>query len=205
MTAVRAQIILKTTDANPENYVTNTLAFDYTLSAGNIDATTAAIKGFYDAIWPTMIALQVAQNGHMVKYYALPGTKPNYPQDEQTFNLSAAPSGAGLPSEVALCLSFQGNRVAGQAQARKQGRIYIGPLRETVNLSGRPGSAFRTTLSNAAAAFGTAISTNTDGFWGVWSGTNLTVEEITNGWVDDSFDTQRRRGLARTTRTIWSL
>lgn len=36
--------------------------------------------------------------------------------------------GQNLPSEVALCVSYQSTRLSGQPQNRRRGRIYIGPL-----------------------------------------------------------------------------
>lgn len=205
MANIQAQVIIRTADAIPENFVTNTFAFDYTNSQANLDATTDAIKAFYDDINAQCFPDTVAQNGHVVKYYIANGPKPNYPQFEDTFNLTSAPSGDPLPSECAIVLSFQGTRVPGQAQARKQGRIYIGPLDDIVNLDGRPSGTTRGVIGTAAVDFATAIDSNTDGVWGVYSTVNDSVSEITNGWIDDTFDTQRRRGLAVTSKTIWTV
>lgn len=199
-----AQITLKTTDANPANYVVNNL---YVGGSGDIASyatgLTAAYKAFYDAVRP-YYPIEVAQNGHIIKYYDLPGAVPNYPILETTFNLTTAPTGAGLPSEVASCLSFQGARQAGFPQARRRGRIYLGPLLASVNSAGRPAAGFRTAIAAAATTLRTTISgLTTNPSWVVWSPTNGSSVPVTNGWIDDSFDIQRRRGLAYTSRTVW--
>jgi len=40
--------------------------------------------------------------------------------------------------------------------------------------------------------------------WVVYSPTNGNTVNVDNGWVDNAFDTQRRRGLAVTARTNWT-
>jgi hypothetical protein len=205
MGAVRAQIILHTADNFAANYVTNSIAFQGTDPIADVAAIRTAVKGFYDALGASFFSSAIAQNGHEIKYYDLPGIKPNYPVLEQTFNLNSVPNGAPLPSEVALCLSFQGQRVPGFPQSRRRGRIYLGPLGATVNNAGRPNSSSITTVCNAATAFKTAIDAiGTGTEWAIWSVRDQTTVDIVGGWVDNVFDTQRRRGVAETSRTTWS-
>ena len=132
------------------------------------------------------------------------GTPPNYPQATTGFNFLSSLPTTLLPSEVALCLSFQAPRIPGQIQNRRQGRVYIGPLNTGVASAGRPSSTARSTLAAAAGVLGVDIQTDTDGFWAVWSAMNGTTAEVEEGWVDDAFDTQRRRGLQRTTKTTFA-
>lgn len=205
MAAITAQVILKTTDGISANFFTNSLAFDYTNSGANLDATTTAIATFYSSLVSDVLGVGLQTTGHAVKYYLAGGTKPNYPQREDSWDFSTGMTQPALPREVALVASFQAVRISGQEQARKRGRIYIGPLRASINDVGRPSSSARTALANACDAFGTEIAANTDGYWGVYSTVNGTVSEIADGWVDDTFDTQRRRGLAPSARTTWSL
>lgn len=199
-----AQVILRTVDSIPANYVTNTFGLRIPNALPALTSASAAIKAFYDAISTSMLPDTISQTGHVIKYVLRGQPQPNYPQLEQTFSLAAAPTTSSLPSEVAICLSFQGERVGGQPQARRQGRIYIGPLRTTVNVSGRPGSAFRATMASAAANFKDAIEAIPDASWVVYSTVNQSSTVVTNGWIDDAFDTQRRRGVERTARTTWA-
>lgn len=39
--------------------------------------------------------------------------------------------------------------------------------------------------------------------WRIWSPTNNNSVLIDNGWVDNAWDTQRRRGVEATARTIF--
>ena len=204
MATVRAQVILRSADSIPENYVTNSWAFTGSDVPGVITGITAALKGFYDYITSTILTSLTAQNGHSVKYYNLPGVKPNYPFSEAVWNLGSAPSSTPLPAEVALCMSFQGQRAAGFPQARRRGRIYIGPCNQANNSSGRPSAGTISTLTTAGANFKAAISALTgDTVWSVWSDRDQTGVEVTDGWVDNSWDTQRRRGYDSTSRTTF--
>lgn len=110
------------------------------------------------------------------------------------------------PAEVALCLSYAGEAVSGANPARRRGRIYIGPLNAgtlapTPNQSARPAGAFMTVLARAGDDLATA---NTLGCqWVVWSTRGGSATEIVRGWVDDAFDTQRRRGVRPSARLTW--
>lgn len=199
----RWQAIIKTADNIPENYITNSWAFEYFDSLANEEAVRDALIAFYQGLRADLFSADVAQNGHILKVYKLPGVKPNYPEIEYIWNFPSAPSGAGLPSEVALCLSFEGQRIPGQAQARKQGRVYLGPVQSVKNVSGRPTAALRNTISTRALALKDAVELLTDGAWLVWSPTNQTGSTVAGGWIDDAWDTQRRRGLQRTSKTTW--
>ena len=204
MTDMYAQGILKTSDGIPENYVTNTLSFDFTNSGANIDAATLNIKDFYDDINVAVFPSTMSQTGHIIKWYLHGGPRPNYPQKETGFSLATAPSSDPMPSEVALVASFQGIRIPGQDQRRKQGRIYLGQVKESANTSGgRVSGSVAATVAQAMEDFKSAVDTDTDGTWTVYSAANATSVEVDNGWVDDTWDTQRRRGLQVTARTLW--
>jgi len=205
MSNYRAQVVLRTSDNVPENFITNTLAFrTFGEVPLNTDEVTVAIKDFYDDL-VSYYSVAVAQNGHMIKYYELPGLTPNYPFEEDTFNLAAPPAGSGLPSEVSLVLSFQGIRQAGFPQARRRGRIYIGPLDTSGMDDQRPLATFVTNLANAGATFKANIQAITGGQhnWAIWSSVDQECVDVANGWVDNAWDTQRRRGLRATSRTTF--
>jgi len=206
MPAIRAQVTLRTKDNVPANFVTNSwgLTTD-TVGTPDWNEIRNAFKLFYDNL-DVFLSPSVAQNDHEVKFYALPGVQPNYPIAERFFSLSTNPAGTAMPSEVALVLAFQGVRTPGLEQARRRGRIYVGPLDTTTTSGERPTTAFRTAVVDAALAFDADLDTITPIVeWGVWSETNQAMVEIASGWVDDAWDTQRRRGLAPTTRTNFTV
>ena len=200
-----AQTILRTTDNNPENYATNTLYFETDNPTTSIPDIQVDIEAFYNSIlgfYPSTIST----TGHMTKWYLVGGPPPNYPIAELSWDFANPTSGNPLPSEVALCLSFQGERVAGEPQARKRGRIYIGPLDEQVLANdGRPGAAFTSALAGAGGILLVRSEEQTAWKWVVWSGTAQTATIIADGWVDNSFDTQRRRGVQWTQRELFPL
>lgn len=205
MTAYRAQVILKTVDAIPANYVTNSWCVEVNPDGAlDTDEMTTALKDFYDDMI-NFIPSVMAQNGHEIKYTALPGTPPNYPFEEDTFNLVSAPTSDPLPTEVSLVMSFQGTRAAGFSQKRRRGRIYFGPIRSTAAAAGRPTSAIITALSTAGATFKSNVEAITGGAhsWAVWSNVDQEAVHVANGWVDNAFDTQRRRGVLATSRTTF--
>jgi hypothetical protein len=172
---------------------------------GDATAITNALKTFYSAFATSYLSNLLATNGHEVKYYDLPGVTPNYPVAEQTFNLTAVPAGTPLPSELAVVLSFQGARTPGFPQARRRGRIYLGPLGTGANTSGRPTAALITAMATQAAAFKTTIDAlASDTEWAIWSVANQAPVDITGGWIDNAFDVQRRRGVEETSRTTWT-
>lgn len=199
----RIQVTLVTDDGIAENYFVNTFAHS-SLIEDSTDQTTigTSLATFYSAFAGSYLSSVLAQNNHIYKLYDLEAPMPNYPIFEGTFNLSGSPAGTPLPAEVAMCLSFQANRVSGQPQARRRGRIYLGPLSTAANTSGRPAAALLTAMLNAGEAlYDTWSGLNSFGNWAVWSPTNATAVEIDELYVDDAFDTQRSRGLARTAVT----
>ncbi len=200
------QVTLRTTDNIPANYVTNQFALTGELGVPtDCDAARDALEVFYTALRANVLGIPIAGTGHIVKAYDLPGLTPNYPYYESTFDLDSVPTSAGLPGEVALCLSFQGARSAGLDQARRRGRIYLGILAAGVNSVGRPSSAALTTVTNAAVAlYDDLDAIASAGSWAVWSPTNGDAVPLTDCWVDNAFDTQRSRGVPASSRTVAS-
>jgi hypothetical protein len=204
MTTVRAQVILHTLDAVPENYISNSWCFEGMAPGTDDAATVTMLKDFYDDIGATYWSNSIAQNGHEVKLSELPGVAPNYPFFEGVFNLAADPTGTDMPSELAICLSFQGLRSAGFPQSRRRGRVYLGPWGTTANATGRPTAALVTQIATAAATLkSTAAVIATAGGWAVWSGTDQAAVLVDDGWIDNAFDVQRRRGVLYTSRTTF--
>lgn len=132
-----------------------------------------------------------------------------------------------LPAEVALCLSFQGLPLAAteapddadadsapeRPQSRRRGRVYIGPLSPSCagGNPSRPQSGVINSLLKMAKFLrnptsGTLTAVNAE--WGVISRAGvggLGFTSVDQAWVDDEFDTQRRRGLKATSRTTLAL
>lgn len=203
MPTARVQVAIHTDDANPANYSTNTWYInhaDLTGLANGVDAITT----FYDDVdgW---FGSQVAQNGHTIKCYNMADPEPRAPILEVTFDLAANPTQTPLPPEVAMCVSFQADRASGEPQSRRRGRVFIGPLGTGgVGSDGRPSTALLTAYETAAQNLLDASNAATDWVWCIYSTVNDDISFVTNGWIDNSYDTQRSRGLEYTARNLYS-
>lgn len=133
-----------------------------------------------------------------------PGTEASW-----TLGAGAGP-GESLPFEVSVCLSYQGN-ASGVLARRQRGRIYIGPLAPLNSvitfLDDQPplvAGTFTFDLALAATAYGNALAA-ADITWGVYSRVDEELYPIVAGFVDNEFDTQRRRQVKATSRQTWDL
>lgn len=218
MSILRAQIVLKHVSGLAEDVATNTLYFLTSIGTDDtqMPLIAQAISDFFNVqpaggsnAMASFFSNEMAQNGHEVKFYRMSDPEPRVPIGVFPFNFAFAINGDPLPGEVALCLSFQGEKVSGLPQARRRGRIYVGRLDKDCSTSGRPSSALVTNLKSAGAALLAASDAAPDWSWHVYSPTQQQTSggwlstAVENGWVDNAFDTQRRRGLAPTSRTLW--
>lgn len=161
------------------------------------------LRTFYQAC-SVFFPLTVRQNTHGIKSYNRSDPLPRAPVTNSVFNFTGAPVGNPLPPEVSLCGSFQAVPQSGIPQSRRRGRIYLGPLNVgTLDVDGRPLATRITVLRNALNALRVASAAAATWDWTVFSTRNLIGYTIANGWVDNEFDTQRRRGRLPTTRTVF--
>lgn len=135
--------------------------------------------------------------------YDLADSPPRAPIATSTRTIIGPGTGECLPSEVALCLSYQTSVASGQPQARRRGRIYIGGLLMAASQDSRPVSGIITTLACAGRDLIQASNASVSWEWQQYSRTNAAGNIVTGGWVDNAWDTQRRRGLAPSARTLW--
>lgn len=201
MPIYRTQFTVATTDNTAANFATNTFhcnAVDET----NLALFNNAVRDFYLTIDAWMGSLVRTTNGLMWKSYDLADPEPRVPVLVGSATL--APAGtAPLPPEVSLCLSFQAVKASGQPQASRRNRVFLPFLDETQNSTdGRPSPTLVTGVANAADALWDASEAASDWSWIVHSpiGGDLA---IVDGWVDNEWDTQRRRGRPATSRTVF--
>lgn len=211
----RVQVAFLRDTGLPEDECVNTWHF---ITPGDVGDSVSAINALLDTFYSscqTFISSGLT-GGARTTYYDLAQPNPRPPVDVNSIVISTG--GNPLPGECAVVLSFQGIVVPGIPQARRRGRLYLGPLTATsssVATGGvRPSGALRDTIVAAAEAL--MDDTTTPGLiWCVfspttagpepWSSGELTNAFVTvvNGWVDDAFDTIRSRGLAASTRTVF--
>lgn len=141
------------------------------------------------------------------------------PVGTRTWTLGAVGAGTSpYPHEVAACVSFHADvtdvpqeDVTGRPASRRRGRFYVGPLNSSSGAASPDGMwrlspAFIASLAAAATFLAVpdplepADSSNLM----VWSRKDQSVRLIQGGHVDNEFDTQRRRGLDSSSRTLWT-
>jgi len=210
----RAQVALVNDSLLPADQAQNTWHF---ITPGAVDASGDDIKDlltdFYNAAHANILFSSIITGTILIKLYDLEDPQPRPPVYTSSWSLTGT-LGAPYPAEVAVCLSYQAPVLAGTPQARRRGRIYLGPISTAAGSSGtgdlRVAVSAREDIADAAAALANQV-TYAGLVWVVYSPTidagstlSAACSTVTNGWVDDAFDSQRRRGLAATNRTTWT-
>lgn len=211
---LKAQVTLKAKSGIPEDHVTNSFWFLRNIEDATKDDEVAQnLKDFYDLALPVAaqrlsawLSPALALTGHEIKTYNMADPTPRAPTHSTTFSLTATAATA-YPKECSVVLSARAEKVSGTVDARRRGRIYFGPVGATTGTLDattgalRPITALRNALLEAAARL--AADCNSDGWlWGVHSQTagGQAFVPYREWWVDDAFDTQRRRGERPTTK-----
>jgi hypothetical protein len=190
----------------PEDVTVNTWSFDLaSTSEGNLEQVRDFLSAFYTQIssfYSRVINPQLAR----VRIYARADPEPRTPLLDEIVPMPTDQGTGVVPEEVAICFSFQGVPASGSPQARRRGRVYLGPFNTSVIAA-----ADAQNRSRVATGFATNVFTGYNEAWDelttagnvheVWSGASSTGFPVVNAWMDNAFDTQRRRGAAATART----
>ncbi len=213
MATTLAIVSLQGASLLPRDLFVNTFHFrkDTALDADDRAAIASRLIEFYNTLnggaataVSSWIGAGVSRGANLstIKQYDLADLKPRPIARTDMFTLGAAGNALGdYPSEVAVTISYFGS----QNVKRRRGRIYIGPLLDdagTLQPNVRVSSALRANFATAAARL--RDQSNLAGVpWVVHSEAALQDFTITGGWVDNEFDTQRRRGLRADARTTF--
>lgn len=210
-----AQVRLRRNSGLPEDTIINTFHFqsfdpaaDFTLE--DYATIGTRLKEFYrDPVSGSSTVLfgifsdLLAQGPHETRIYRMNDPKPRAPRYTEEWSWSAQPSGASHPAEVAVCLSFRAPLTSGVPAARRKGRVFLGPLDvnavESNSGDARPSAAMRTAIASYAKRL---MDYKTGPIWSTYSEVGNSLGTVVQAWVDDSFDTQRRRGAKPNTRTV---
>lgn len=218
MTIVRFDTIFQSTSGLPKDAVVNT--WHFRTAAGVIGPTdydnvrdmlkdfftkAYTISGSATARVSSFMTNQATSGTVLVKGYILgetPGAPPDY---SSTFGLAGVGSTAPIPSEVALCVSFQAALADGTNQRRRRNRKYIGPFSTAALGSvGRPATSLQNSLIAAGREMILASNASLTWDWVGYSPTDAQYWVIDNGWVDNAWDSQRRRGLSGSSRVVFA-
>jgi hypothetical protein len=219
---LRAQVTIELDGAVPEDYIVNTWHFDGDDAVGIQDvndyyqAVFSLLDGFYASIDEDLFANSISGPAQ-IKLYDMRDPVERQPVATETLNLTSSAS-PPLPAEVALCLSFRAAYESGVNPQRRRGRIFLGPIAqsamEVVAGQARPTAAVRNLLAAAAGTMQEGVLLNVGDpermRWSIYSPTTdatqdigLAFNDVLDGWIDNAFDTQRRRGPVATARTTF--
>lgn len=203
------QLTQEHSSALPKDRVVNSFHVDT-----NLADEQAAVADAADAFGDFIQSLQTYRSSMMgttlqTRAYRLEDAKPRVPKLDVTRSLTKNTS--ALPHEVALVMSFQGAKVSGLKQARRRGRVYLGPWADGANAAGRPSNSFLLDVVASADTLITRAKAATTWDWVVYSptieagpGPESPEAIVEDGWVDNAWDTVRARGVAPTTRSLFS-
>lgn len=190
------QVAMQGISELPEDRYVNTLHFSGEFGGSEADELFTKYDEFF-----TTVGGGIAADGHTISVYA-PGPNPGGPLLHREYARAGGgggPLSSQGPAEVALCLSYAAVDDPEASLPRRRGRIYLGPIKGPNVGEARPGATVRgaaLTLGQGIAQVGTALTTT----WVMLSRTDGSYHKIEVCWVDDSWDTVRRRGLAPTQR-----
>jgi hypothetical protein len=146
--------------------------------------------------WETFCQTNVRLVQMRCTIYDLQGTPPVYPA-AQVERRTGAQIPATSNRDIAVCLSAY----ADNNRPRYRGRLYI-PLCVTglAPTGANVSSTIRDKIGTLVPLFEGLGGADWD--WGVYSRVDNAFRKYTNWWVDDQWDTQRRRGRRSGQRTI---
>lgn len=216
MTVIRAQVTLNSSSGLPEDAAMNVWHF-HTANVdipGMIDAINDSLSSFYNTN-SGVFSGNTITGTCTTKYFDLSDDPPRVPVDESGFAITSLGDADALPTECAITMSFSGDPESGGNARRKRGRVFIGPLDGGTASTGaglvRVGAGATSSLAVGATDLINAgglltwqwiVFSPTTAGTPPWDETTLDAAStiVTQGWIDNAFDTQRRRGTAPTSR-----
>jgi hypothetical protein len=219
-TVLRVPVTNKAASLLPEDDAINvwhfwTEASDPTDAIGDINTM---LSTFYGSI-ADIYCINTMLGNLFWDFYDLSDTPPRTVIGSGSATALPYTEGDGLPSECAVCMSFEGELSSGVNRARRRGRLYLGPLSNgtssTVTGYVRVSNPTIDLIQAAAEElldFDSIVAT-----WCVFSPTaagaapwdEATLEAaktlVNHGWIDNAFDTQRRRGTLPSGRVAFAI
>lgn len=197
----------------PADSIVNTWHFDG--SGSDYENVADMLTDFYDAV-PTGETTSISEfmtqqsiNGdYTIRAYDMSDAEPRTPQYEVTRTLVELSNAVSLPTEVSICFSYHAQLVSGVAAARRRGRVFLGGFAtsamEQALGAARPKVITMDTIIAAGRDLIQASNASTSWEWQQWSKTADVGNIVVGGWVDNAFDTQRRRGVDATYRLTFT-
>lgn len=126
-----------------------------------------------------------------------------------TLEPHAEPS-SNMPNEMAICCSLTATPALPVLLRNRRGRLYLGPVTSLViggmDVAGEEYPAVSSLVRELLAHVLERMATGpTTVLWQIYSRVNEEAYEVSGGFIDNEFDTQRRRQVPATARTVWGL
>lgn len=216
MTVIRVIVAKHSASGLPEDDALNVWHFGTNMLdlSAVVDDIDTKLVNFYDDIGAIYSANTL--DGNMTfKYYDLEDIPPRVPLSTLTHVQAGMGDADALPTECAIVLSYAGNPESGVDPRRRRGRLYLGPIDQgasttasgLVTITGATTTLITAAAGNMVTAndpFGTSwiVFSPTTAGAPPWTGATLSAASavVEEGYVDNAFDTQRRRGTAPTFR-----
>lgn len=200
MAVYKFQVSVPVTTTLPRDRFVNVFHMDHV--AGAVQPTDLTnMANDIVALWNARFGR--SSNEIMVKIYDAAGPPPHPPLKTHIVNAGSVWAGADVPNEVALCVSYAGPN---RNNRRQRGRMYLAPQLKAGSPVFTWGQLPDTNTLNWAADWYRKSNESfpdlggVDWKFGVWSPAAQSFTQTTQYWVDNEWDTQRRRGRKATTR-----
>lgn len=210
-TNLQFRVVLESATNITRDNVSNTFCF-FTTTVGTPDLSNPfdMLEDLYTVAAPGSTAALGSHINNSMKRsarivaYNMEEPSPRAPFGERLITLPPIIGGyQECPAEVALAVSFQGTRESGVNQDRRRGRVFLGPLAVPSGSLRTPPAQFLTNVRAQFQKLKDESDASLNWQWRVWSPSNDNSVLIDNGWVDNAWDTQRRRGPRPTARTTF--
>jgi len=220
-TYLRCQVTIPMTSGLPADSAVNVWSFQNAEPAASAAADAAVLLTWLDGFYTAQAGLFSSKcnlAGTTLKVFDMADSKPRVPVLETTMPISGGITGGmDFPPEVAICLSFKAAPLSGHNARRERGRIYLGPLQQLSTIEQDVvAAAVITGIMSAVAA--NIVQDESPIKWAVYSpyehhnvpvGTKLDPDvheedashllpaftNVASYWIDNAWDTQRRRGV----------
>lgn len=196
------QVKLRASSGLPADDIINTMHMDITGDPAQARAAfNLAIPDAYDDI-ANYLSILIASTGHEITYYDLDDPIPRQPVVSPfSWDFTNSLAAGRLPGEVSLVVSTRAAYASGEPPARRRNRFYLGPLAtNTVDNTSFVDSTFQNLVADSFQTAFQAVNTAGDSEMVCYSPTDATARPMIQLWVNNEFDTQRRRGRRATNR-----
>lgn len=214
---IRAQAVFQGATNLPEDRFINTFHFEWFGSTADYDEAKVIAGGSVESFY-----LLSNDNGRSLRQLMSPfivgltinvydlsvpeGEREPWVQESVWTDSTVT---ANMPEECAVCLTLVG---VPPITPRRRGRLFFGPLvsDSDVIVYGNDDTPTRVNISTSQSVGVTlsqaaeTLRTTTDQTWCIRSVTpSENFVPIAGGWIDNAFDTQRRRGPDPSARLVW--